>query len=136
MVPGRGGAWGRGRGRRHAHARADGRRRRSRVGPARGGLWLLHPRAEAFPDDLLDLDASRADLARQGLPDHEVAYRHDPDDLGERVRERPGSAGLLLRPARVDQIAEAAHRRVRMPPKTTYFFPKPRTGMVFRSIDR
>ncbi len=101
-----------------------------------GGLWLLHPRAEAFPDDLLDLDASRADLARQGLPDHEVAYRHDPDDLGERVRERPGSAGLLLRPARVDQIAEAAHRRVRMPPKTTYFFPKPRTGMVFRSIDR
>ena len=23
----------------------------------------------------------------------------------------------------------------RMPPKTTYFHPKPRTGMVFRSLD-
>jgi uncharacterized protein (DUF1015 family) len=101
-----------------------------------GGRWLLHPRAEAFPDELLDLDASRADHARQGLPTHDVAYRHDGADLAGRVQDRPGSAGLLLRPAKVDQIADAAHRRVRMPPKTTYFFPKPRTGMVFRSIDR
>ncbi|CAN5655977.1 DUF1015 domain-containing protein [soil metagenome] len=108
-----------------------------------GSLRLLHPRADAFPpfppfppDDLLDLDASRADHARAQLPAHEVAYRHDGDDLVRRVTGSPGSAGLLLRPATVDQIAGAARQGVRMPPKTTYFHPKPRTGMVFRSIDR
>ncbi len=101
-----------------------------------GRLCLLRPRAGAFPGDLLDLDASRADHARQALPGHEVAYRHDGADLIARVAAAPGSAGLLLRPATVDQIAEAAQQGVRMPPKTTYFHPKPRTGMVFRSIDR
>ena len=100
-----------------------------------GRLWLLHPRAEAFPDDLLDLDASRADLARTDLPPHEVTYRND---VAQVVAQVKGSvaAGLLLRPATVDQIADAARRGVRMPPKTTFFHPKPRTGMVFRSIDR
>ena len=44
-------------------------------------------------------------------------------------------AAVLLRPATVAQITETAHRREQMPPKTTYFFPKPRTGMVFRSLD-
>ncbi|MBW3610174.1 MAG: DUF1015 domain-containing protein [Actinobacteria bacterium] len=101
-----------------------------------GRTVLLHPRAGVFPDDVLDLDASRADLAREGLPPHEVAYRHDACDVVARVRDAPGSAGLLLRPATVDQIADAARQGVRMPPKTTYFHPKPRTGMVFRSIDR
>jgi len=31
-------------------------------------------------------------------------------------------------------IQDYAHRRDRMPPKTTYFFPKPRTGFVFRDL--
>jgi uncharacterized protein (DUF1015 family) len=39
---------------------------------------------------------------------------------------------VLLRPATVDQIAQTAHSGVRMPPKTTFFSPKPRTGLVYR----
>ena len=35
----------------------------------------------------------------------------------------------------VAQIDEWANARRRMPPKTTFFSPKPRTGMVFRSLD-
>jgi len=42
-------------------------------------------------------------------------------------------AGVLLRPATVAQIEATAHRRERMPPKTTYFHPKIRTGLLFRS---
>ena len=44
-------------------------------------------------------------------------------------------AAVLLRPVSVAQIAEWADARRKMPPKTTYFSPKPRTGMVFRSLD-
>jgi uncharacterized protein (DUF1015 family) len=39
-----------------------------------------------------------------------------------------------MRPVTVDQIAEWARAGRRMPPKTTYFHPKPRTGMVFRPL--
>ncbi len=44
-------------------------------------------------------------------------------------------AAVLLRPVTVAQIAEWAHAGRRMPPKSTYFHPKPRTGMVFRPLD-
>ena len=44
-------------------------------------------------------------------------------------------AAVLLRPVTVDQISDWAHARQRMPPKSTYFHPKPRTGMVFRAVD-
>ena len=42
---------------------------------------------------------------------------------------------VLLRPPTVGQIATWAADRRTMPPKTTYFSPKPRTGMVFRLLD-
>ena len=43
-------------------------------------------------------------------------------------------AGVLLRPATVAQIEATAHGGERMPPKTTFFHPKPKTGLVFRSL--
>jgi uncharacterized protein (DUF1015 family) len=42
--------------------------------------------------------------------------------------------GFLLRPATVAQIVEIARGGERMPPKTTFFSPKPRTGVVFRDL--
>jgi uncharacterized protein (DUF1015 family) len=44
-------------------------------------------------------------------------------------------AALLLRPVTVDQISDWAHSRQRMPPKSTFFYPKPRTGMVYRTVE-
>jgi uncharacterized protein (DUF1015 family) len=35
----------------------------------------------------------------------------------------------------VPQIRAASHAGVRMPQKTTFFSPKPRTGLVFRALD-
>jgi uncharacterized protein (DUF1015 family) len=51
------------------------------------------------------------------------------------VANEDADAAVLVRPATVDQIAEVARRRERMPPKTTFFTPKPATGMVFRALD-
>ena len=44
-------------------------------------------------------------------------------------------AAVLLRPVDVHTIRAAAAADLRMPEKTTFFAPKPRTGMVFRSLD-
>ena len=63
---------------------------------------------------------------------------HAPPQRGRGARgprDGEGQAAFLLRPVTVKQIDEWANERRRMPPKTTYFSPKPRTGMVFRSLD-
>jgi len=39
-----------------------------------------------------------------------------------------------VRPATVGQLAEVVGAGVKMPPKSTYFHPKPRTGFVFRPL--
>ena len=99
-----------------------------------GSAWLLRPRDGAFPADLPDLDSSRLDVARAALGDHEVEYQHGTDIVLRRVAAGEADAGVLLRPATVAQIQATAHARDRMPPKTTYFYPKPRTGFVFRRL--
>ncbi len=102
---------------------------------ADGSSWLLRPRPGAFPDDLPDLDAARVEHARQLLPPHEVTYHHDHAAAVAGVGSTEGAVAVMLRPATVAQIAATAERGECMPAKTTYFHPKPRTGMVFRSID-
>ena len=82
-----------------------------------------------------DLDSSRLDAARATLPDHDVVYQHDADEVRAAVARGQAQAGFLLRPATVDQIVDIAHGGERMPPKTTFFSPKPRTGVVFRLLD-
>ncbi len=63
-----------------------------------------------------------------------VTYQHGTDKVLTAVRKGATDAAALLRPATVAQITATAHERGRMPPKTTYFFPKPRTGFVFRQM--
>ena len=65
----------------------------------------------------------------------EWVYRHDDNEIVNLVRNGTYSAGLVLRPATVATTRAAAVAGVRMPQKTTFFYPKPRTGMVFRSLD-
>jgi uncharacterized protein (DUF1015 family) len=98
------------------------------------GRWLLRPRPGAFPEDVT-LDSERLDVARAGLPPHEVAYQHGEDTVAGVVAAGRAQAGVLLRPAGVAEIAAVARARTRMPEKTTFFSPKPATGMVFRPLD-
>ena len=99
----------------------------------RDQTWLLRPRTDAFTDETA-LDSSRLAAALDALPDHEVAYQHGVDAVVAAVEKGDAQAGFLLRPATVAQIAAAARARQRMPAKTTFFFPKPRTGLVFRRL--
>jgi uncharacterized protein (DUF1015 family) len=62
-------------------------------------------------------------------------YRHDAHGVAALVDKANASAAILCSPVSVAQTRSAAVDRVRMPQKTTFFWPKPRTGMVFRSLD-
>ena len=98
------------------------------------GCWLLRPRPESMAD-VRDLDSSRLDLALAALPEHTLRYQHGVTNIRRAVAEGEAQAGILLRPVTVEQIVAIADGGERMPPKSTFFHPKPRTGLVFRSID-
>lgn len=93
----------------------------------------LRPRDGAF-EGVRDLDTSRLDAALADLPPHTLTYQHGVDAIAAKVAAGEAQAGVLMRPATVGQILEIAHGGERMPPKTTFFWPKPRTGAVFRTL--
>jgi uncharacterized protein (DUF1015 family) len=100
-----------------------------------GGAYLLLPHAEVQEQEGNDLDSNLIATVLAALPPHEVMHRHSVAEAMEALRDGEGQAAFLLRPVTVSQIDEWANARRRMPPKTTFFSPKPRTGMVFRSLD-
>jgi uncharacterized protein (DUF1015 family) len=99
-----------------------------------GTARLLRPRPDAFAG-VADLDSSRLTTALKTLPPHEVVYQHGVDNVVRAVTSGDADHGVLLRPATVAQIRANAHTGERMPPKTTFFHPKPKTGLVFRLLD-
>jgi uncharacterized protein (DUF1015 family) len=104
----------------------------------RSGLALLRPKLDVtgFDQVLRDVDSVRFDVhVRTALPDTTVTFRSDADAVAALVEKSAADAAVLLRPVTVAQIRAAAFVGVRMPEKTTFFSPKPRTGMVFRSLD-
>jgi uncharacterized protein (DUF1015 family) len=100
----------------------------------KGATWLLRPRPDTVAASGLDVDSGLLDVALADLPDHDVTYEPGWDRAIDTVERGGAQAAVLLRPASVAAIAEAAHEGLRMPPKTTFFHPKPRTGMVFRPV--
>jgi uncharacterized protein (DUF1015 family) len=98
------------------------------------GVHLLVPTDALDGTAGRDLDSSRLDAALSSLPDHTVTFQHGVDNVVRAVEKGDAQAGVLLRPATVAQIVEIADGGERMPPKTTFFHPKPRTGPVLRSF--
>ena len=116
---------------------------------ARAGTWLLRPRDTAggtaagpaagngAGEATQATDATDAALlapALTALPSPDLAYHHEPAAVAAVVAGGEADAGFLLRPPTVGQIASAALSGRRMPEKTTFFHPKPRTGLVFRRV--
>ncbi len=89
----------------------------------------------------LDLAALHAVLLRDGLgigPDEVAAgrltYTRSADEAFASVRAGAAGAAILVRPTRLDQLAEVANASDVMPQKSTYFYPKLLTGMVFNPL--
>lgn len=99
------------------------------------GCWLLTPKDGTAEAAGSDLSSSMVALVIAELPDHELAFANGWQDAVAAVGSDAAQAAFLLPPVRIDQIGAWADARRRMPPKSTFFHPKPRTGMVFRPLD-
>ena len=97
--------------------------------------YLLLAHAEVQEQEGNDLDSNVIAAVLAELPPHEVMHRHSVAEALEALQLGQAQAAFLLRPVTVKQIDQWANERRRMPPKTTFFSPKPRSGMVFRSLD-
>lgn len=107
------------------------------------GLVRAVPRAGALARAQAGLPAALTDIAsawlepltESALAGIDMTYRDDARTVAALVEKHAADAALLLPPVTVDQIRAAALAGIRMPQKTTFFAPKPRTGLVMRSLD-
>ena len=63
-----------------------------------------------------------------------LSYSRDVGGLLDRVETGAGQAAFLLRPPAVSDVVEVARAGQVMPQKSTYFFPKPASGIVFNPL--
>jgi uncharacterized protein (DUF1015 family) len=91
------------------------------VGRLRGEL----PTVAALHRDLLD-----------GMTFDELRFVPDAALAEAEVREGHADLALFLPPARVENVRTVVASGGRLPQKSTYFWPKPRTGMVIRPLDQ
>ncbi len=98
------------------------------------GQWLARVRPAAFPDGV-ELDQVALATAIASAEGVSARYHHDAATIIDAVNDGTAAAGVFVRPVSIDQIRGVAQTRTRMPPKATFFWPKPRTGIVFRPLD-
>jgi uncharacterized protein (DUF1015 family) len=104
--------------------------------------------AQALPDKpepyrSLDTAVLEALVLRQALGMSEddishlngLGYARDSAQARERVESGAAEAAFFMRATPVQQVREVAAAGESMPPKSTYFFPKVLTGMVFNELD-
>ena len=96
-----------------------------------GWAWLT-PKPGAF-DDLRTLDGLWLEETL-GDSSAEVTYQHGLDEVVDAVRTGRASAAVLIRPVSVEEIRRTADEGLLMPPKSTFFTPKLRTGLVIRDL--
>ena len=104
--------------------------------PDEGALAAHLPAESSAAWRALDVTVAHHLLVRAvwGLTDDEqtVWYRHDAPSAEAAAAEHGGTA-LLLNPTPVEAVIAVAAAGERMPRKSTYFTPKPRTGFVLRA---
>ncbi len=64
-----------------------------------------------------------------------LAYTRDADDARQRVATGEAAAAILVRSTPLDQMADVATAGDVMPQKSTYFYPKLLTGLVFNPLE-
>ena len=96
------------------------------------GTYLV-PRPGAF-DGVRNLDSARLEHALGDLIGA-VSYQHGVDEVLSKIRSGDAACAVLIRPVSLEEIRRTAETGELMPPKSTFFTPKPLTGMVWRPLD-
>ena len=108
------------------------------VRPDGTGAWLT-PRPEAFANvralDGVYLEHVLEDVRAVDGAEIDVSYQHGVANVVDLVRAGDADVAVLIRPTSIDEIRRTAVERLLMPPKSTFFTPKLRTGLVLRPLD-
>ena len=81
------------------------------------------PTVRALHDHVLD-----------ALPDLDLRFTADVVDAERAVLDRDASVAYVLPPTKVERVWSLVRAGEKMPQKSTYFWPKPRTGLVIRPL--
>lgn len=93
--------------------------------------WLT-PIAEKFAG-VRNLDSAYLEHALSSVQ-HEVRYQHGVTEVKHELQTSDATAAILIRPVSVAEIQRTANEGLLMPPKSTFFSPKLRTGFVLREM--
>lgn len=96
------------------------------------GLYLT-PREEDF-SGVRNLDSARLEHALSTY-EHEVTYQHGVSEVLNKIVTGQAQSAILIRPVSIEEIRRTANTGELMPPKSTFFTPKLRTGMVIRPLN-
>ena len=99
---------------------------------SRDAAWQMQPRPRRF-DGVRPLDGGWLETALADVP-LTVSYQHGLAETLQEVDGGRASAAVLIRPVSVAEIERTAREGLLMPPKSTFFTPKLKTGFVIRSM--
>jgi uncharacterized protein (DUF1015 family) len=89
-----------------------------------GGARVVDPGPGTLAVQVVD------ELGHEGL-----AYTPDAEEAVRRVDAGEASVAYLLRPTRIEDVFAAARRGEVLPQKTTFFYPKLLSGLLFHPVD-
>ncbi|MGH7197908.1 MAG: DUF1015 domain-containing protein [Candidatus Omnitrophota bacterium] len=64
-----------------------------------------------------------------------IDFTRDPQEACRKVKSGKFDMALFLRPTSLPEMLEASHKGLKMPQKSTYFYPKLLSGLVFHRFD-
>jgi uncharacterized protein (DUF1015 family) len=94
-----------------------------------GNLSDIHPDLRG-----IDVIILHELVLKKILKTEDIGYEMDIQRALEKVRSGEFNAAFFLNPTRVEDVEKAALSSVRMPPKSTYFYPKLLTGLVINKF--
>ncbi len=110
------------------------------------GLYLLRLKSKTLIDKVVQegsRDYKSLDSAilksfifdQVGVSSEDIIYSKDPVEVITAVQEGQADAGFILNPVLIKQLKTIALNDERMPPKTTYFYPKVLSGLTIYKMD-
>ncbi|CAI4033123.1 hypothetical protein DNFV4_03556 [Nitrospira tepida] len=110
-----------------------------------GEYWLLVQRPQhrlpetASPRDRLDVSILQQQVIAKLCPTQQdlesIVYTKDESEALDWVAKGTAEGALLLNATKVDEVRAVAVAGERMPHKSTYFYPKPVTGLVLHVME-
>lgn len=101
-------------------------------------LKYTGPALDHLPEEIRILDVAVLEeaLLKRLFPEREICYDIDINKAMKLIDENKCDAIFVLRATPVEDIEKVALKGLRMPPKSTYFYPKLLTGMVINSLKK